>query len=155
MSLFLQSLFTALEERARKIEQYRAAKMNKTVELGKLRRKGESIAVASKSLVRLTSVLSKEQQAKLAADLLTKLQKAKAIGQLRKSKLDTKAGSKIPMTSLKDLSPKTRALRQQEMRALKEKQMKVIEDMKNKDKKLTIPKQIQVPTKFDKDGIIN
>lgn len=144
MSLFLQNIFTALEERAKKIEQYRVAKMNKTVELGKLRRKGEPIVVAPKSLVRPTSVLSKEQQAKLAADLLTKLQKAKAIGQLRKSKLDTKAGSKIPMTSLKDLSPKTR-----------EKQMKVIEDMKNKDKKLTIPKQIQVPTKFDKDGIIN
>lgn len=145
-----------MEEQARKIEQYRAAKMNKTVELGKLRRKGEQIVVASKSLVRPTTVLSKEQQAKLAADLLTKLQKAKAIGQLRKTKLDTKAGTKIPLTSLKDLSPKTRALRQQEMRVLKEKQMQVIQGIKNKESKLMIPKKIiKVPTSFDKEGITN
>lgn len=145
-----------MEEQARKIEQYRAAKMNKTVELGKLRRKGEQIVVASKSLVRPTTVLSKEQQAKLAADLLTKLQKAKAIGQLRKTKLDTKAGTKIPLTSLKDLSPKTRALRQQEMRVLKEKQMQVIQGIKNKESKLMIPKKIiKVPTSFDKESITN
>lgn len=134
--------------------------MHKTIELGKLKRRGESIIGLSKSVVIPKSVLiSKEQQElnskKIAEYLVVKLQKAKEIGQLRKAKLESKTDSKIPMTSLKDLSPKTRAVRQQQMKILKERQMKVIEDLKNKDSKLKIPQKIPVLTKVNKEGIIN
>lgn len=133
--------------------------MNTAIELGKLKRRGESIIGLSKSVVIPKSVLiSKEQQElnskKIAEYLIVKLQKAKEIGQLRKAKLESKTDSKIAMTSLKDLSPKTRALRHKQMKILKEKQMKVIEDLKNKDSKLKIPQKIPVPTKVNKEGII-
>lgn len=134
--------------------------MNTAIELGKLKRRGESIIGLSKSVViPKSNLISKEQQElnskKIAEYLIVKLQKAKEIGQLRKAKLESKTDSKIAMTSLKDLSPKTRALRHQQMKILKEKQMKVIEDLKNKDSKLKIPQKISVPTKVNKEGIIN
>lgn len=150
----------AVKERAKKIEEYRTAKMNKTIELGKLKRRGDSIIGLSKSVViPKNALISKHQQElntkKIAEYLVVKLQKAKEIGEIRKAKLESKTDSKIPMTSLKDLSPKTRALRQQQMKSLKERQMKVIQDLKINKSKLKIPKKIPVPTNVNKEGISN